>query len=34
VQIWSALVMAALLGLVLTGAVTAVDKWLTPGGCK
>jgi NitT/TauT family transport system permease protein len=30
VQIWSALVMAALLGLVLTGAVTLAQRWLSP----
>jgi NitT/TauT family transport system permease protein len=34
VQIWSALVMAALLGLVLTGTVAWAEKWLTPGGRK
>ena len=32
VQIWSALVMAALLGLVLTGCVSLAERWLTPGG--
>jgi len=32
VQIWSALVMASLLGLVLTGAVALAERWLTPGG--
>ncbi len=32
VQIWSALVMAALLGLALTGAVALAERWLTPGG--
>jgi NitT/TauT family transport system permease protein len=32
VQIWSALVMAALLGLVLTGCVALAERWLTPGG--
>ncbi|HWH84979.1 MAG TPA: ABC transporter permease [Burkholderiaceae bacterium] len=32
VQIWSALVMAALLGLVLTGAVALAERLLTPGG--
>ncbi len=32
VQIWSALVMSALLGLVLTGAVALAERWLTPGG--
>ena len=32
VQIWSALVMSALLGLVLTGAVAFAERWLTPGG--
>ena len=32
VQIWSALVMAALLGLALTGAVAWAEKQLTPGG--
>ncbi len=34
VQIWSALVMSALLGLALTGAVAWAEKWLTPGGRK
>jgi len=34
VQIWSALVMAALLGLALTGAVAWAEKLLTPGGRK
>jgi NitT/TauT family transport system permease protein len=32
VQIWSALVMAALLGLALTGAVALAQRGLTPGG--
>jgi NitT/TauT family transport system permease protein len=32
VQIWSALVMASLLGLLLTGAVALAERWLTPGG--
>ena len=32
VQIWSALVMAALLGLVLTGAVALAERALAPGG--
>ena len=32
VQIWSALVMSALLGLVLTGAVAFAERALTPGG--
>ena len=32
VQIWSALVMSALLGLVLTGAVALVERVVTPGG--
>ena len=32
VQIWSALVMSALLGLVLTGAVALAQRLLTPGG--
>jgi NitT/TauT family transport system permease protein len=32
VQIWSALVMSALLGLVLTGCVALAEGWLTPGG--
>ncbi len=32
VQIWSALVMSALLGLVLTGAVALAERLLTPGG--
>ncbi len=32
VQIWSALVMAALLGLALTGVVALGERWLTPGG--
>ena len=32
VQIWSALVMAALLGLVLTGGVVLAERGLTPGG--
>ena len=31
VQIWSALVMASLLGLVLTGAVAMAERWWTPG---
>jgi len=31
VQIWSALVMSALLGLLLTGAVAGAQRWLTPG---
>jgi len=34
VQIWSALVMSALLGLVLTGAVAFAERALTPGGRK
>jgi NitT/TauT family transport system permease protein len=34
VQIWSALVMAALLGLALTGLVAWAEKGLTPGGKK
>ena len=34
VQIWSALVMSALLGLVLTGAVSLAERALTPGGRK
>lgn len=34
VQIWSALVMSALLGLLLTGAVAAVERWVAPGGRK
>jgi len=34
VQIWSALVMSALLGLVLTGAVAVAERALTPGGRK
>jgi NitT/TauT family transport system permease protein len=34
VQIWSALVMSALLGLVLTGAVAFAERALTPGGSK
>jgi NitT/TauT family transport system permease protein len=34
VQIWSALVMSALLGLVLTGAVAVAERVLTPGGRK
>jgi NitT/TauT family transport system permease protein len=34
VQIWSALVMSALLGLVLTGAVALAERLLTPGGRK
>jgi NitT/TauT family transport system permease protein len=34
VQIWSALVMSALLGLVLTGAVAFAERVLTPGGRK
>lgn len=34
VQIWSALVMSALLGLVLTGAVALAERVLTPGGRK
>ncbi len=32
VQIWSALAMSALLGLVLTGAVALAERLLTPGG--
>ena len=32
VQIWSALVMSALLGLALTGLVALAERWLTPGG--
>ena len=32
VQIWSALVMAALLGLALTGCVALAERWVTPGG--
>jgi NitT/TauT family transport system permease protein len=32
VQIWSALVMAALLGLALTGGVSLAERLLTPGG--
>jgi NitT/TauT family transport system permease protein len=32
VQIWSALVMAALLGLALTGCVALAERLLTPGG--
>jgi len=32
VQIWSALVMSALLGLVLTGAVALLERAVTPGG--
>ena len=34
VQIWSALVMSALLGLFLTGCVAMAERWLTPGGRK
>jgi NitT/TauT family transport system permease protein len=34
VQIWSALVMSALLGLLLTGCVALAERWLTPGGRK
>jgi NitT/TauT family transport system permease protein len=34
VQIWSALVMAAVLGLLLTGAVAGAERLLTPGGRK
>lgn len=34
VQIWSALVMASLLGLLLTGCVAWVERRLTPGGKK
>ena len=34
VQIWSALVMSALLGLVLTGAVAFAERAFTPGGRK
>ena len=34
VQIWSALVMSALLGLALTGAVAWTERRLTPGGRK
>jgi NitT/TauT family transport system permease protein len=32
VQIWSALVMSAVLGLLLTGLVAAAERLLTPGG--
>jgi NitT/TauT family transport system permease protein len=32
VQIWSALVMASLLGLLLTACVALAERWLTPGG--
>ena len=32
VQIWSALVMSALLGLFLTGCVVLAERLLTPGG--
>lgn len=32
VQIWSALVMAALLGLALTGCVALAERWVTPRG--
>ena len=32
VQIWSALVMSALLGLVLTALVALAESWLSPGG--
>ncbi len=32
VQIWSALVMSALLGLALTACVALAERWLTPGG--
>ena len=32
VQIWSALLMAAVLGLVLVGAVSLLEKLVTPGG--
>ncbi|HEY4956182.1 MAG TPA: ABC transporter permease [Caldimonas sp.] len=32
VQIWSALVMSALLGLALTSCVALAERWLTPGG--
>jgi len=32
VQIWSALVISALLGLALTGAVALAERLLTPGG--
>ena len=31
VQIWSALVMSSLLGLLLTGAVALAERWLVPG---
>jgi NitT/TauT family transport system permease protein len=34
VQIWSALVMSAVLGLVLTGVVALAQRLLTPGGRK
>ena len=34
VQIWSALVVASLLGLLLTGVVALAERWLTPGGRK
>ncbi len=32
VQIWSALVMSALLGLMFTGLVVLAERWLAPGG--
>jgi NitT/TauT family transport system permease protein len=32
VQIWSALLMSAWLGLVLTGGVALAERWLSPGG--
>jgi NitT/TauT family transport system permease protein len=34
VQIWSALIMASLLGLLLTGSVAWAERRFTPGGKK
>ena len=34
VQIWSALVVAALLGLALTGVVALAERWFTAGGTR
>ena len=34
VQIWSALIMASLLGLLLTGSVAWLERRFTPGGKK
>lgn len=34
IQIWSALIMAALLGLLLTACVAGVERWLVPKGLR